>query len=160
MMVQYYGEHVNGDGKLDSLPAMAELVTSLSPHFTRAYLFSAFALIDAGRPDVAYKLLKKGFKENPDDWHFPAYLGFFVYRYGSGEDKDLVAARWYQKAAEIPGSPDYLPRLAAALLAKGGEQEKAILMLRPGVSGRGQVRAGRRRSQASSTSCPRRRTHG
>ncbi len=35
---------------------------------------------------------------------------------------------WYQQAAEIPGSPDYLGRLAAALLAKGGEQEKAILM--------------------------------
>jgi tetratricopeptide (TPR) repeat protein len=129
MMVQYYGEHVNGDGKLDSLPAMAELVTMLSPHFTRAYLFSAFALIDAGRPDVAYEILKKGFKENPDDWHFPAYLGFFVYRYGSGENKDLVAARWYQQAAKIPGSPDYLDRLAAALLAKGGEQDKAILML-------------------------------
>jgi hypothetical protein len=129
MMVQYYGEHVTGDGKLDSLPQMAELVTSLSPHFTRAYMFSAFALIDAGRPDVAYKLLKKGFAENPDDWRFPAYLGFFVYRYGSGEDKNLVAARWYDQAAKIPGSPDYLPRLAAALLAKGGEQEKAVVML-------------------------------
>jgi tetratricopeptide (TPR) repeat protein len=107
---------------------MAELVTSLSPHFTRAYLFSAFALIDAGRPDVAYELPKKGFEANPDDWHFPAYLGFFVYRYGSGEDEDLVAARWYQQAAKIAGSPDYLGRLAAALLARGGEQEKAILM--------------------------------
>ena len=128
MMVQYYGEHVNADGKLDSLPAMAELVTSLSPHFTRAYLFSAFALVDAGRPDVAYELLKRGFKENPDDWKFPAYLGFFVYRYGAGENKDLVAARWYQQAAKIPGSPAYLGRLAAALLARGGEQEKAILM--------------------------------
>lgn len=128
MMVQYYGEHVNGDGRLDSLPQMAELVTTLSPHFTRAYLFSAFALIDAGRVDVAYELLKKGFRENPDDWHFPAYLGFFAYRYGAGEQKDLAAARWYQEAARIPGSPDYLSRLAAALLAKGGEQEKAVVM--------------------------------
>jgi tetratricopeptide (TPR) repeat protein len=128
-MVQYYGEHVSGDGHLDSLPAMAELVTALSPHFTRAYLFSAFALIDAGRADVAYELLKKGFEENPDDWRFPAYLGFFAYRYGAGEGKDLTAARWYRRASEIPGSPDYLPRLAAALLAKGGEQEKAVLML-------------------------------
>jgi len=129
MMVQYYGEHVNGDGHLDSLPAMAALVTALSPHFTRAYLFSAFALIDAGRPDAAYELLKHGFTANPDDWHFPAYLGFFVYRYGAGAGKDIVAARWYQQAAKIPGSPDYLPRLAAALLARGGEREKAILML-------------------------------
>ena len=103
---------------------MADLVTTLSPHFTRAYLFSAFALIDAGRADAAYELLKKGFKENPDDWHFPAYLGFFAYRYGVGEEKDLAAARWYRKASAIPGSPDYLPRLAAALLAKGGEQRE------------------------------------
>ena len=51
-MIQYYGEHVSGDGRLDSLPAMTRLVTTLSPHFTRAYLFSAFGLIDAGRPDV------------------------------------------------------------------------------------------------------------
>ena len=60
MMVQYYGEHVNGDGRLDSLPAMAELVTTLSPHFTRAYLFSAFALIDAGRPDVGLRAAQEG----------------------------------------------------------------------------------------------------
>jgi tetratricopeptide (TPR) repeat protein len=128
MMVQYYGEHVNGDGRLDSLPSMGELVTSLSPHFTRAYIFSAFALMDAGRPDVAYALLKKGFEANPDDYRFPAYLGFFAYRYGSGKDKDLVAAQWYQKAAAIPGSPSYIPRLAAVLATKGGDQQKAILM--------------------------------
>ena len=30
-MVQYYGEHVAGDGRLDSLPAMAELVTRSQP---------------------------------------------------------------------------------------------------------------------------------
>jgi tetratricopeptide (TPR) repeat protein len=128
MMVQYYGEHVKSDGRLDSLPAMAELVTSLSPHFTRAYLFSAFALIDAGRPDVAYALLKKGFAANPGDWHFPAYLGFFAYRYGAGKGKDLAAAQWYQKAAAIPGSPAYLPRLAAILASKAGDEQKAVLM--------------------------------
>jgi tetratricopeptide (TPR) repeat protein len=127
-MVQYYREHVAGDGKLDSLPQMVELVSGLSPQFTRAYMFGAFALIDAGRPDAAYELLKRGFKENPGNWRFPAYLGFFAYRYGEGKAKDLAAARWYQKAAEIPGSPDYLPRLAAILAAKGGDEQKAILM--------------------------------
>jgi hypothetical protein len=132
MMVQYYGEHVASDGRLDSLPAMAELVTTLSPHFTRAYLFAAFALIDAGRPDVAYDLLLKGFKANPDEWRFPAYAAFFVYTYGEkGTAKDKVAADLYKKAASIPGSPSYLPRLAARLLLKTGEagaKEKAILL--------------------------------
>jgi hypothetical protein len=127
-MVQYYGEHVDGDGRLDSLPAMVDLVTTLSPRFTRAHLFGAFALIDAGRPDLAYAGLQKGFRANPDDWRFPAYLGFFVYRFGEGETKDAVAGEWYQRAAAIPGAPAYLPRVAAVLLAKGGDDEKAILM--------------------------------
>jgi tetratricopeptide (TPR) repeat protein len=119
---------VKGDGRLDSLPQMVELVTRLSPHFSRAYLFGTFALIDAGRPDVSYRILQRALRENPDDYRYPAYLGFFAYRYGKGEDKNVAAAEWYQKAAAIPGSPDYLPRLAAALMAKGGEREKAILM--------------------------------
>jgi len=127
-MVQYYGEHVSGDGRLDSLPQMVDLVTRLSPQFTRAYMFGAFALMDAGRPDAGYEILKRGFKENPGDWHFPAYLGFFAYRYGQGKVKDLTAARWYEKAAAIPGSPAYLPRLAATLTAKGGDEEKAAVM--------------------------------
>jgi len=127
-MVQYYGEHVSGDGRLDSLPQMVDLVTRLSPHFTRAQMFGAFALIDAGRPDAGYETLKRGFKENPGDWHFPAYLGFFAYRYGKGKIMTLAAARWYEKAAAIPGSPGYLPRIAAALTGKGGEEKKAVVM--------------------------------
>lgn len=127
-MIQYYGEHVKGDGRLDSLPAMVALVTELSPHFTKAYLFGAFGLIDARQPGVSYDVLKKGFEANPGNWRFPSYLGYFVYAFASNKDKDLVAADWYSKAAAIPGSPAYLQRLAAVLLGKGGETRKAILM--------------------------------
>ena len=72
---------------------------------------------------------RRASRRTPTTGDFPAYLGFFAYRYGEGKGKDLAAAEWYQKAAAIPGSPDYLPRLAAALLAKGGEEEKAVVML-------------------------------
>jgi len=127
-MVQYYGEHVKGDGRLDSLPQMVDLVTMLSPHFTRPYLFGAFGLMDAGRPDVSYKILRRGFAANPGNWRFPSYLGFFAYAFASNKDKNRIAADWYSKAAAIPGSPAYLKRLAAVLLGKGGETEKAILL--------------------------------
>ena len=127
-MVQYYGEHVNGDGRLDSLPQMVDLVTRLSPHFTRPYLFGAFGLMDAGRPDVSYKILRRGFAANPGNWRFPSYLGFFAYAFATNKDKDRIAADWYSKAAAIPGSPAYLKRLAAVLLGKGGETEKAVLL--------------------------------
>ena len=127
-MVQYYGEHVKGDGRLDSLPDMVRLVTQLSPHFTRAYLFGAFALVDARQPGVSYEVLKKGFEANPGNWRFPSYLGFFVYAFADNKDKDRIAADWYSKAAAIPGSPARLQRLAAVLLGKGGETGKAIQM--------------------------------
>jgi hypothetical protein len=128
-MVQYYGEHIQS-GRLESLPAMLDLVTALSPHFLRPYRFGGFALVDAGRPDLSVKLLERGFRENPAEWAFPAYLGYFAYQYGSGtkEQNDLAGGRWYEKAAAIPGSPDYLSRLAATLTAKGGEDKKAIVM--------------------------------
>ncbi len=127
-MVQYFGEHVDGDGRLDALPQMVELVTTLSPRFARAYLFGAFALVDAGRPELGYEVLKRGFAANPDDYRFPAYLGYFAYRYGEGDEKDAVAAEWYRRAAAIPGRPDYIPRLAATLLGKGGDVEKSVAM--------------------------------
>ncbi len=127
-MVQYYGQHVMGDGRLDSLPQLVELVTTLSPHFTQAFITGAFALVDARRPDVSYAILQRGFAANPRDWRFPAYLGYFAYAFGRGKHKDTVAAGWYQMASAIPGSPSYLPRLAATLLAQGGERQKAIVM--------------------------------
>ena len=127
-VVQYYGEHIKGDGRLDSLGAMLDLVTTLSPRFKEPYLFGSFALTDAGLAQAGYDLLKRGFAANPGDWHFPVQLGFFAYRYGSAAKKDLVAAGWYVRAAAIPGAPSYVPRLAAVLTAKGGERPKAILL--------------------------------
>jgi tetratricopeptide (TPR) repeat protein len=105
-------------------------VTALSPHFIRPYRFGAFALVDAGRPDLSVKLLQRAFRENPTQWGFPAYLGYFAYQHGSGSKKqnDLAAARWYERAAAVPGSPPYLLRLAAVLSGKGGELEKAVTM--------------------------------
>jgi hypothetical protein len=128
-MIQYYGEHVRG-GHLESLPAMVDLVTTLSPHFKRAYIFGAFALTDAGRADLSVKLLERGFAANPDDFEFPAYLGYFSYQYGTGSKQanNAAAARWYQRAAAVPGSPSYLLRLAAVLAGKGGQKVKAIDM--------------------------------
>lgn len=125
--VQYYGEHASGDRQFDSLWPMLDLVTRLSPHFVRPYRFGAFALLDAGRADLSYELLKRGHAANPDEWALLTHLGFFAYMYGSTADKDVVAAEWYQKASELPGAPEWAGRVAARLLVKGGERQKATI---------------------------------
>lgn len=127
-MMQYYGTFHGKAAKLGSLDAMSELITTLSPKFTTAYYFAAFALVDTGHPELGYALLKKGFEENPDNWQFPILLGFFAYHYEFGDNPPLEAARWYQEAASLPGAPDYVSRLAAVLAGKGGDTEKSVLL--------------------------------
>lgn len=130
-IVQYYGEHIEGDGRLDSLPAMLDLVTALSPRFIEPYLFSTFALADAGRPQTAYDLLERGYRANPRNWRLPYQLGFLAYTYGKGKEKALTAARWFEIASGLPGCPAFMPRLVAGMLRRGGEREKAIIMWGP-----------------------------
>lgn len=128
-MVQYYGEYLKAR-KLSSMPAMANLVTQLSPHFLRPYEFASFGLVDAGKPELGAKVLEQGFRENPGQWGFPALRAFFAYEYGTGTKRQnaLQAAAWYRKAAAVPGAPTYLLRLAADLSAKGGAGRKAIVL--------------------------------
>lgn len=127
-MVQYYGEHIEGDGRLDSMADMVDLVTRLSPRFIKAYTFGTFALLDAGEGAKAYEILQRGVDANPEDWNLPALAGMLIYLYGEGDTKYEVAADWYEKAAAVEGSPAYLDRLAAVITAKSGETEKAALM--------------------------------
>jgi hypothetical protein len=127
--VQYYGEHLETDNRFDSLPQIVDLVVTLSPRFHQAYITGAFALIDAGRPDLSYELLQRGFEQFPDDWHFPHYLGFFIYTFASDKKAGArVAAQWYLKASKLPGAPAWTGRLAANLLAKGGNLHRSLLL--------------------------------
>jgi len=126
-MMQYYGANMQSH-QLQALPEMTELITTLSPKFLTAYYFGSFALVDAGHPELGKALLETGFENNPQDVRLPLMLAFFSYHYGEGKDKSLEAARWYQRAAKLPGAPEHIDRLIAVMLGKGGETEKAIIM--------------------------------
>jgi tetratricopeptide (TPR) repeat protein len=132
-LIQYYGERVESSVALDSLPELLDLITTLRPSWERPYLFGSYALLDHGRPDLSYLLLKRGFEENPDEWRIPFNLGVFSYWFGddmfpAGTDKDEVAAGWFEKAAAIPGSSPILPRLAAKLYEKGDNSAAELVM--------------------------------
>jgi hypothetical protein len=124
--IQYYGEHVKTDQRLDSLPAMIELITRLAPHFKQAYFFGSFAMLDVGRPDLGRALLERGFAANPGDWHFPFYLGFFAYRFDPKQTRDQDAAAWYAKAAQLPGSLPSVLRMAGELAISGHARQKMM----------------------------------
>jgi hypothetical protein len=112
------------------LYAMLDIVTTLDPRFTIAYRFGAVFLAEAyprgaARPDLAVKLLEKGLAQQPDKWEYMEDIGFVHYWF----IQDFRgAARWFERAAGVPGAPAWLRPLAATTLAQGGDRRSSRAM--------------------------------
>ena len=104
-----------------------DVVTDLDPRFAYAYEFGGIVLsVLAHQPERAAALLRKGLAPVPDSWRIPFYLGFTEFFYL----KDYRSAALHMSlAAQRPGHPAYVPRLAARLWVAAGEPETALQFL-------------------------------
>ncbi len=139
--VQYFGGTrrtlERGDTMVDAarprygaLYPMLDLATSLDPRFNIAYRFGSIFLAEPppggpGRPDLAIALLEKGLRERPDKWEYLQDIGFIHYWWRRDYRE---AARYFQRASEVPGAPWWLGSLAATTLAQGGDRRSSRLM--------------------------------
>ncbi len=128
--IQHYGGDrlsSGGSGRYELLYPLLDITTTLDPRFTIAYRFGAIFLAEAppggpGRPDQAVALLRKGMRAEPDKWQYVLDIGF-VYYWQLREP--AAAARWFRRASTIPGSPNWLEPLAAAMLVQGGDRRSS-----------------------------------
>lgn len=125
--ISYFGSHALTDREYPWLYHILDQVTSLDPPFRYPYYFGGIALgVTAGLPEESIRILRKGMRQYPGDWRFPFYIGFmYFYQLRDAER----AAVFMNLAASLPGSPQYLPHLAASLLARSGRLEAAIRFL-------------------------------
>jgi len=131
--VQYYGgtrlSH-DPNRNFDLLHPLLDITTTLDPAFNIAYRFGAIFLAapfpgGAGRPDLAVALLEKGFRANPRRWQYLYDIGFVHY----WELSDFpAAARWFEKAADVPGAPWWLRSMAAVTATQGGDRRASRLL--------------------------------
>jgi tetratricopeptide (TPR) repeat protein len=103
---------------------LLDLTTTLDPYFSIAYRFGAIFLGEPypggpGRPDLAIALLNKGLAAQPAKWQYMQDLGF-VYYWHLRDYR--AAAQMFERAAAIPGAPNWLRPLAAVTLAEGGNR--------------------------------------
>jgi tetratricopeptide (TPR) repeat protein len=113
-----------------ALYPMLDLATSLDPRFSVAYRFGAIFLAEPppggpGRPDLAIKLLEKGVRERPDKWEYLQDIGFVHYWWRRDYRE---AARYFQRASDVPGAPWWLRSLAATTLTQGGDRQSSRQM--------------------------------
>jgi tetratricopeptide (TPR) repeat protein len=111
----------------DLLYPLLDVTTTLDPHFNIAYRFGAIFLAEGypsgpGRPNLALKLLDKGFAVNPTKWQY-LYDKAFV-AYWSLKDYQ-AAAHWFSEAAKVKGAPPWMPGLAAFMLGQGGDRRSS-----------------------------------
>lgn len=132
--IQHYGrdrKSARSTDRFSQLQPLVDLTTTLDPHFNIAYRFGAiFLAMEApngpGRPDQAIALLEKGLARNPTRWQYAHDIAFIHYFY----DGDYTAAaRWFEKAADMPGAPAWIRPLIPITLAQGGDRQGARQML-------------------------------
>ncbi|MHB8893726.1 MAG: hypothetical protein ACYC99_00910 [Candidatus Geothermincolia bacterium] len=125
--VSYFGGHVLTDNEYPWLYRILVQVTSLDPPFMYPYLFGGMALAlkpQHGEESVA--MLTRGMINYPGDWRYPFYIGFNAF-YNQRDPERAAGLMRY--AASLPGSPQYLPPLAASLLAETGRVDAAVRFL-------------------------------
>ena len=104
------------------------VVTDLDPYFEDPYYFgNAIFTWDAGMYNEANALLKKGTEARTWDWQLPFFLGFNKF-YFLKDNK--AGADYILEAAKRPGSPDFLPTLAARLYHQAQNTGIAIAFLK------------------------------
>lgn len=125
--IGYFGGHALTDREYPWLHHILDQITTIDPSFSYPYLFGGITLsVERESSDEAIALLAKGMSRYPGDWRYPFYIGFSYFYNINDPDR---AALFMRYAASLPGSPEYLPHLAASLLAESGRLEAAIRFL-------------------------------
>lgn len=124
--IQYYGEHRLSDQRYDMIGHVMEIVAELDPRFTQPYVFGAFVLAqELKQPQRGLELLERGMHANPESWELAFETGFLHY---VGTRDMAAAARYFTRAARLPGHPEYVERFAAFANQRAGNLGMAILL--------------------------------
>ena len=104
-----------------------DVLTDLDPHFVPPYQTTGVFLgVLVGHHDEAIAILTKGMRHNPEVWQLPFLAGYIAYY----ELCDPVSASQFLRvAAQVPGAPAYLPKLAARMTVMTGDPDAALEFL-------------------------------
>jgi tetratricopeptide (TPR) repeat protein len=122
--IQYYGEYLK-PRRFDYVWHIYDVITDLDPKFKDAYYLGSHIMCeDIEDRDMAILLLKKGIKNNPEEWFFLFEMGFLRYE----ERRYEEASEYFGRAMALPNAGEPVRRLYAAMLTKAGHYDAARKM--------------------------------
>lgn len=121
--VQYFGGRMERREAFPQLYQLADMTTSLDPHFLDAYVYGGLFLTIVKQYSNAIAIYEKGITANPTAWQIPHDLGRLYFL----ELHDYSRALHYWEITDrLPGRPHYIPRFLIRLRAKSGHVETAL----------------------------------
>jgi hypothetical protein len=125
--IQVLGSNHVGEQDYQWMRHALDVMTTLDPQFIQAYDLGGVVLAElAKHVDWSNALLEKGMTANPQAWRLPFLLGFNHFFHLQDYHR---AATYLSKAARLPGSPAYVPELAARLYVQASAPEIALRFL-------------------------------
>lgn len=128
--VLVFGERLGqagGDQWVVWLRKMLAATTILDEKWRTPYYYGGIMLRVIGDINGSNQIFERATEKLPEDWFFPFSLAMNLYMY---DKNPLEAAKWLQKAAELPGAPAWYASAAAAFHAQTGERKEAIRYLK------------------------------
>lgn len=125
--VQIAGSRDLAPADYDRLYALLNVEANLDPKFEMPYLLGGLILGESPQHgEESLRIFERGEAAHPGDWRFPFYVGFTHY-FSLGDA--VAGGEAMAQAARLPGSPAYLPGLAARMLSEAREPNAALALL-------------------------------
>jgi hypothetical protein len=122
--VQVSGSRTMAPGDYDRLYILIRTVNNFDPRFVVPYILGGLMVGDSpSHVSQALEILRRGRENHPREWRLPFYMGYLHY-FVIGDP--VAGGEALGEAARIPGSPAYLPFLAARMLSEGRRPETAM----------------------------------
>ncbi len=104
-----------------------DVLTDLDPTFVPPYQATGLFLgVLVGRQEEGLAILDKGIRRNPSIWQLPFLAGYVSYYELCNP---VAGGEYFRIAARVPGSPAYLPQLAARMTVESGDPTAALEFL-------------------------------
>lgn len=104
-----------------------DVLTDLDPTFVAPYQATGIFLgVLVDRYEEGLAILSKGIRHNPAIWQLPFLAGYISYYELCNP---VTGGQYLRMAAQVPGAPAYLPRLAARMTVESGDPAAALEFL-------------------------------
>lgn len=122
--IQYYGNYQIADRYRFLETIYGEVISELDPRYLDPYLIGSLIMnAEARDPEMALRLLDKGFARNPGAWVLAFEAGFICY----DSLRDYTrAARYFETALRVPDVHPLVRRLYASMYDKAGDKRTSL----------------------------------